>query len=487
MQRRTGADFFMHFQMRITGWSAGLFVRHPVLRGYARGDSIPMSTAADSSRDASTAAPAQPTNVRWRVVGLLMALCFISHLNRVAMSVAADERIMEQFKITPTQMGGVYSAFLLVYSLCMIPGGFFIDRFGTRAALMFMGFGSACFGALTGVAGLGILAAGQMLTGLLVIRALMGFFTTPLHPACARAVGHWTPLSQRTWANSLVTGAALLGIACTYNAFGALSDWFDWPAAFMICGALTAGLAALWAGYATDRPGQHRAANEVERRLIAGDGESISAAGEIARGSVLELLKDRSLVLLTLSYAAVGYFQYLFFYWIHYYFDTVLHLGKDQSRFYSGIPVLAMAVGMPLGGWLSDRLQRAHGRRLGLKLLPLASMATSAVLLALGVIAKEPLWIVTCFALSMGALGMSEGPFWLTAVELGGSRGGTAAAIINTGGNGIGLIAPIVTPAISAQLGWHWGIGLGGAVCLLGALCWLGINPVERDATVGVP
>src|SRR6266498_930852 len=103
---------------------------------------------------------------RWQIVGLLMALCFISHLNRVSMSVAADERIMDQFGISPTQMGMVYSAFLLVYTLCMLPGGMFIDRVGPRMALLVMGFGSAFFGALTGIVGLGVVGAAQVLPAL---------------------------------------------------------------------------------------------------------------------------------------------------------------------------------------------------------------------------------------------------------------------------------------------------------------------------------
>ena len=51
--------------------------------------------------------------MRWQVVVMLMALCFISHLNRISMSVAGDERIMKQYGIAPVKMGIVYSAFLL--------------------------------------------------------------------------------------------------------------------------------------------------------------------------------------------------------------------------------------------------------------------------------------------------------------------------------------------------------------------------------------
>jgi len=79
-------------------------------------------------------------------------------------------------------------------------------------------------------------------------------------------------------------------------------------------------------------------------------------------------------------------------------------------------------------------------------------------------------------------LGLAESAFWTTAVELGGHRGGgSAAAIMNTGGNGIGLLAPMVTPAVSAALGWFWGIGLGALVGVLGAMCWWWIVPRERN------
>src|SRR5258708_32146420 len=97
----------------------------------------------------------KPTRVRWHILALLMALCFLSHFNRVSMSVAGNDRIMEQYSISPTKMGAVYSAFLLIYSIAMIPGGFFIDRCGARIALITMGCGTALFGPMTGGVRLG--------------------------------------------------------------------------------------------------------------------------------------------------------------------------------------------------------------------------------------------------------------------------------------------------------------------------------------------
>jgi dipeptide/tripeptide permease len=104
-------------------------------------------------------------------------------------------------------------------------------------------------------------------------------------------------------------------------------------------------------------------------------------------------------------------------------------------------------------------------------------MILSALLLLLGIRAQSLTWIVIWFTLSLGVLGLCEAAFWTMAVEVGGRRGGMAAAIMNTGGNGIGLLAPIITPYVGERLGWDWGIAIGAGVGLLGALCWFGIRP----------
>ena len=86
--------------------------------------------------------------------------------------------------------------------------------------------------------------------------------------------------------------------------------------------------------------------------------------------------RGRSLFLLTLSYAAVGYFQYLFFYWLHYYFNSVLHMDKTDSRYFAGLPNLAMAACMPIGGWLTDRVVRCRGNASDRRIVPDAATTT---------------------------------------------------------------------------------------------------------------
>src|SRR4029453_13350596 len=87
----------------------------------------------------------------------------------------------------------------------------------------------------------------------------------------------------------------------------------------------------------------------------------------------------------------------------------------------------------------------------------------------------------TCFAVAMAAVGACEGTFWTMAVELGGARGGFAAGILNTGGNAGGAVAPKLTPVLSKMFGWQAGFALAIVPCVIGALCWIGIDPHEDD------
>jgi ACS family glucarate transporter-like MFS transporter len=432
-------------------------------------------------------ATSHPTSVRWRILAILLAFSFMSWFNRVSMPAAYDERIQAGQGISEEQISYVYSALLFAYMLCMTPGGWFADRYGARLALTVMGLGSALFVALTGIVGLFALSATATVGALLVVRAALGVFTAPIYPASGHAVAHWLPARQHAAANGAIMAAALLGIAACYHAFGFLLDYFDWPSAFLSVGAVTALLALVWTWYARDLPTQHPGVNAAELSWIRGNGANkrkSDAAGEVREIADAErkraLLTNRSLVLITVSYAAVGYFEYLFYFWMHYYFEGVLKLGKYESRNYATILYLAMAVGMFFGGWLADYLSLAWGRRRGRAVVVAGAMLSGAALLGSGLLATQPGWIVFWFALALAAVGATEGPMWATALDLGGQRRATAAGIFNTGGNAGGVLAPVLTPLVSNAYGWPWGIGLGSLVCLAGVSLWLWIDPDDQ-------
>ena len=104
----------------------------------------------------------------------------------------------------------------------------------------------------------------------------------------------------------------------------------------------------------------------------------------------------------------------------------------------------------------------------------MAAMLASGLLLLCGLNSQSTFWIVAWLSLALGALGLAEGPFWVTAVEVGGRRGGLSASVFNTGGNAGGILAPVGHALDQRRLGsgWQTGFAIGSGVCLLGAAGW---------------
>lgn len=417
-----------------------------------------------------------PTTVRGLLttVPLLMLVVACGHFNRIGISVAGTERIIPDQGVTPERMGLVYSAFLACYTLAMLPGGWFIDRCGARAALLLWGFGSAALVAFTGVTGLVAGNALSLWLGLLLVRSMLGVVNAPLHPASAHIVFERIPQPAKGLANGLVTLAACLGIAATYTVMGFLMDNLGWPRAFRVTSGMTLVVAIVWT--LGTRPA--RATPDEAPAPVHG---SVDFAG------LLSVLRRPSVICITLSYAAQGYFQYLFFYWIEYFFETIQHEDRTVARGYATLITLVMGMGMVCGGWLTDLAGRLFSFRMRRAVVPMLAMFGSGVVFELGLLAADPQVTLAAFAIAAGLIGACEGAFWTTGVELGGRFGGTTGALMNTGGNLGGTLSPYVTPLLGGifaqhygpDAGWRMGLAVAGGIVIAGALLWWGVRPEE--------
>jgi MFS family permease len=396
----------------------------------------------------------------WGHVALLLAYSFVSWFNRVSMSAAGAEKIIPDGVLSEAAMGDIYSALVLTYAACMLPGGWLTDRAGPRLALILMGLGSAVCVAMTGVAGQALVSGIGLYIGLLAVRGLMGVFTAPIYPASGRVVSLEVPENRRAGANGLIMGAALLGIAAAPFAFGFLMDWLRWPVAFVVMGGITAALAVAWT-IVTPR----RSLRELDASTVT----SVDA-GDQHRSPWWNLLCNRRLVFLTAAYAFIGYNENLFFFWSQYYFKVVMHFGKETSRLYSTVLYVAMALGMFTGGLLADRLSRATGSRRARLLVAVCGLLGGAVFLSLGFAVTQPYLVVASLSLALAAVGLCEGPLWAMAVESGGRRGGTAAGIFNTGGNFGGIFSPAITPRLAVAFGWTSAVAVSVGACLVGVV-----------------
>jgi MFS family permease len=401
---------------------------------------------------------------QWFVVGLMVALSVVSYVDRTVMSLAGPS-IIKEFGISETQMGTVYSAFLLSYAVLMAPGGWLADRVGARAVLGLMGVGATLCTFLTPLAATPALAAAiGLLPMFLLVRFVLGAFTAPLYPALARVSADRIPPLHRARVQGFVIGGAPLGGAVTPIAFTWLIATYGWRASFYVAAAITAVMTALWLWFMREQSPASRAAPLPVR----------TAAGNLVWR---RLLGNRNLVLLTAGYFTINYFEYIFFYWIYYYFGQIRNMGAQDSAVYTTVLLLSMMVGMPAGGALSDRLVPLLGARRSRLLVAGGGMALSAVCLFAGTQMTRDLPMVALLSLALALAAAAEGPYWSAAIEAGGADVGAACGFMNGVGNIGGLLAPVLTPYIASQFGWPASLYFASALILAGAATWIFVDP----------
>jgi ACS family glucarate transporter-like MFS transporter len=395
-----------------------------------------------------------------------------SYLARVNLSVVGDPLMHEQ-GLTQAELGRIFSAFLVGYAACQIPGGMLADRWGTRRVL------AACSAwwvlATIGIAlaGWGPLAGLGVLPLLLAFRVILGVGEAPTFPAAARGVASWIRPAQQGRANGIVLAAIGLGSALPPPLLSFCMTRWGWRAAVVVSAAPAAAAALLWSLLPAPPEGQESA----ERPAASGD--AAIAASDDRTG-----LATRSFALLSASYTLQGYVGYIFVFWFYLYLVQVRKFTLLEGAFLSSLPWLLSIVSIPLGGWLSDRLSAGRmGLAWGRRAVPLVGLVAGGVLLSGGAATVSPYLAAVALALSTAAVLSTEGPFWATMLAVAGRRSGTAGGIMNMGSNVGGAISPALTPVLAAAIGWANALQLAAAVSVVAGLLWLGIapRPLARD------
>ena len=394
---------------------------------------------------------------RQGLVALMFVLSVMSYLDRTAMSIAAPS-IIREFAISETAMGTVFSAFLLGYTAFMTPAGAWADRVGARLALVVSGLGTALFTGLTAVS-----SAVPVFLG---VRLAMGVFTAPLYPACGRVVSNWVAVGRRAQTQAFILSGSAIGAAIAPPAIAAIIAGFGWRAAFAAAAAATTLFTLVWYIVGRDHP------SGVAAR---------ASAPVTAKVAWKHLARNRNLLLLTTGYFFLNYFEYIFLYWIYYYFGEIRHMGATESAYYVTALFVTMAIMMPLGGWTSDRLIYRLGRRRGARIVPIVGVTLSSVLLFAGAhSAAGPVVTISLLALALGFCATAEGPYWGSAMLVGKDNAGAACGILNAGGNLGGMVAPVVTPMVAARFGWAAGLYVASALVLVAVVVWFWIS-LESD------
>ena len=248
-----------------------------------------------------------------------------------------------------------------------------------------------------------------------------------------------------------------------------------------MCSILGCLAGAVWFLAARDTPQGHRSVSNAELAEIqtglatAGTSTNpISAAALIPWSRVLRS-KDGWAV--TISYFCFGYVAWIFFSWLYRYLATVRGLNLKASAFYAMLPFLAMAVTCPLGGLISDRLTKWRGPRLGRCGVAVLGIGLAALFIAFGSQVSNARVASVVLAGGAGALYLSQSSFWSVTAGLAGPSSGFVSGFMNTGGQLGGFVTATLTPIVAARFGWTASFLLAAALCVVGAVAWLLVDP----------
>lgn len=416
--------------------------------------------------------------LRWLLVGWMFAISATAYLDRVNISIAGPI-LQREFGLSNTQLGYVFSSFVIGYALFQIPGGRLVDRYGPRRTLLFATIWWAVFTSITALVPSGVSGA---LWILLSVRLALGVGEAVVYPSSNRLVSKWIPTTERGVANGLIFAGVGIGAGVTPPLVTYIIANYGWHWSFWISAVIGLVIGAVWFWIARDEPKQHPwiTAEEIQTIKAGLPAVAITASAPALRWT--QLTRSRSVMAMSLSYFAFGYTAYIYFTWFFIYLTKVRGLDLKSSAIFGMLPFLAMAVGSPLGGWVSDSVTRRWGRRSGRCVLAAVSMGISAVFLALGPLASDVRMATLLLAGGAGALYLSQSSFWSVSADISGPSAGVLSGFMNMGNQIGGALTASLTPILANYFGWPFSFLVTAVLCAMGALSWLLVDP---ERTVG--
>lgn len=238
------------------------------------------------------------TNWRWWICGMLFVATTINYLDRQVLSLTWDEFIKPEFHWNESHYGTITSVFSIVYAICMLFAGRFIDWMGTKKGFLWaIGVWSAgaCAHALCGVitkSYLGMHDAAELVSAtgaavtliatismwcFIVARCVLALGEAGNFPAAIKVTAEYFPKKDRAYATSIFNAGASIGALIAPLSIPLLAKYFQgigvgngWEMAFIIIGAL----GFIWMGFWVfmyDDPHKSKRVNKEELEYIEQD------------------------------------------------------------------------------------------------------------------------------------------------------------------------------------------------------------------------
>ena len=386
------------------------------------------------------------TRVRFLILAMLFVLTTVNYADRSTLSITGT-LVAKDLGLTPVVMGVVFSAFGWSYALGQIPGGWLLDRFGSKGVYglsLFLWSLCTLLQAFVGV----FAAMGLAVTALFALRFTLGLVEFAGVP---RKWPHYRGLVSDSGTRHGDVDLQF-GTVCGRRHFPSHHG----------CDYVDAGLAVRFHFYGWPRPahahsldpvcsrstqpsaGQPgRAGSYRTRRSAGGHGHQEREGGSGVRWSnVVDLLANRMLMGVYVGQYCITALTYFFITWFPIYLVQGRGLSIMQVGFVAALPAVCGFSGGVLGGVLSDvLLRRGYSLTVARKTPFVMGMLLAACLVACNFV-ESPWTVVAIMALAFFGKGLAAIGWAVISDTSPKEATGLCGGIFNA----IGNIAEIVTP-----------------------------------------
>ena len=389
---------------------------------------------------ALTGAPSiRRTHVRWVPILALVAVgTMINYLDRTVLGIAAPF-LTKDLALSAAQMGMVFSAFSWSYAALQIPGGIFLDRFGTRLTYF---IAVVCWSVFTGMMGVV-----RSLNALILTRIGVGVFEAPCFPANSRILATWFPQHERARANGIYSFGQYVGLGFLSVPLFWVTQRFGWRGLFFLVGALGVAFGLLW--WALYRnPGESDTVSRAELDYIeaGGGGEYRGEPLRFKRSHIWALLRHRQVVGASLGQFGGNSTQVFFLTWFPTYLVTARGMTFIQAGFMTSLPYIGASAGVLVGGLISDLiLKRTGSANLSRKLPIVGGMLLASTIVAANwvPIGSNGL-VILVMSIAFFGQGMTN-LGWTVVSDIAPKRlVGLTAGIFNFSANLAGIVTPLI-------------------------------------------
>ena len=283
------------------------------------------------------------SNFRWVICALLFFATTVNYLDRQVLSLTWKDFISPEFNWTDNDYGTITAVFSIIYALCNLFAGKFIDKLGTKKGYLWAifiwslgaclhagcGVGTSALKATGFVAMMGITASVWLF---LACRAVLALGEAGNFPAAIKVTAEYFPKKDRAFATSIFNSGSSVGALAAPLTIPIIAKFWGWEMAFIVIGALGFVWMGFWV-WLYKKPAENPRVNAEELKYIESDESAeevkVKSEGEekkISYGKAFSLRQTWSLVFGRFLTDGVWWF---FLFWTPGYFSDQFGYKSD--------------------------------------------------------------------------------------------------------------------------------------------------------------